>query len=269
MSVMRTATSRSGEWKGSGSSKTAFTTLNKAVLAPIASAKVTTAIQVKAGFLTNIRNPNRKSCSRASIDESSGKLSPKLIPAFSRPRSRQCKCLHFQSLRNLCRSCHVRKRTERAKTDTGPQKERGGPPPEVAVAFAFAVAVAVDLLLILLLLFSSRKNQSQLPAEGRRAPFALAFPGICIFSSDKRKSATLKHANQARAQSLRLPPQAPAPAIRTTALHNFLPAGTLGAAARRPPTRIRKLHVRAPAPAHHARRRGHARPRAFTRDCPE
>src|SRR6185312_6506641 len=262
-------------------------TLNKAVLAPIASAKVTTAIQVKAGFLTNIRNPNRKSCSRASIDESSGKLSPKLIPAFSRPRSRQCKCLHFQSLRNLCRSCHVRKRTERAKTDTGPQKERGGPPPEVevavavacqerggpppefAVAFAFAVAVAVDLLLILLLLFSSRKNQSQLPAEGRRAPFALAFPGICIFSGDKRKSGTLKHANQARAQSLRLPPQAAASAIRTTALHNFLHAGTLGAAARRPPTRIRKLHVRAPAPAHHARRRGHARPRAFTRDCPE
>jgi hypothetical protein len=49
-------TMRSGSGYGSGFSKTAFTTVKMAVLAPMPSASVRTATAVKPGFLRSVRN---------------------------------------------------------------------------------------------------------------------------------------------------------------------------------------------------------------------
>src|SRR5215510_13226252 len=53
---------RSGCAYGSGLSNTVLTTEKIAVFAPIPSANVSTATNVRPGFLANIRTPNRKSC---------------------------------------------------------------------------------------------------------------------------------------------------------------------------------------------------------------
>src|SRR6266511_2033646 len=55
-------TSRLASGYGNGRSSTASTTLKMAVLAPMPSAKVTTAMSAKIGFFTSIRKPKRKSC---------------------------------------------------------------------------------------------------------------------------------------------------------------------------------------------------------------
>jgi hypothetical protein len=50
-----TRTNSLGSWNGSGFSKTPFTMLNTAVVAPIASASVATATKVKPGFRASLR----------------------------------------------------------------------------------------------------------------------------------------------------------------------------------------------------------------------
>jgi hypothetical protein len=59
--VCQSASKRSGSRYGSGLSKTAFTTLNIAVFAPIPSASVSTAIAVTPGRFNSIRKPKWKS----------------------------------------------------------------------------------------------------------------------------------------------------------------------------------------------------------------
>jgi hypothetical protein len=56
------ATSRSGSRKGSGRSKTAFTTLKIVPLAPMPRARVKTAMPVKPGLLPSLRSAYRASC---------------------------------------------------------------------------------------------------------------------------------------------------------------------------------------------------------------
>src|ERR1043166_430582 len=58
------STSRSGSLTGNFFSSTVSTTLNRAVLAPMPSASVKSAIAVKPGFFQNICKPYRKSCQR-------------------------------------------------------------------------------------------------------------------------------------------------------------------------------------------------------------
>lgn len=65
-------TSRPGSRNGSGRRSNAFTTLKTAVLAPIPSARVTTAISENPGLFINIRAPYRKSCQMDSIGSPPG-----------------------------------------------------------------------------------------------------------------------------------------------------------------------------------------------------
>ena len=55
--VANTITRRSAAVKGSGCSRTALTTLKIAVLAPMPSASVRTAMALKPGFLDSMRAP--------------------------------------------------------------------------------------------------------------------------------------------------------------------------------------------------------------------
>ncbi len=58
----QTITRRSGSGYGNDLSNTEFTTEKMAVVAPIANASVTTAIDVKPGFFQRTRMPYRTSC---------------------------------------------------------------------------------------------------------------------------------------------------------------------------------------------------------------
>src|SRR5262249_16772118 len=63
----QTQTNRSGSAKGNGRIRTAFTRLKIAVLAPMARARVMSAIAVNAGRFSKLRTPYRTSLNKVSI----------------------------------------------------------------------------------------------------------------------------------------------------------------------------------------------------------